>query len=143
MNNNWSPSAHARLLANLEQQSLFNSMNWSVGVINDTYGSYANATVSHHAAERFPVSVRHVRPVSWRRTRTPRVTTFTATGNNYFACLGSTLEFAGQQNGGPPNGMFQYVGTLGNGRIGIRDIRDGLSNTIAFGEWKIGDGNNN
>ena len=54
--------------------------------------------------------------------------------------MGSTLEFAGQQNGGPPNGMFQYVGTLGNGRIGTREVRDGLSNTIAFGEWRVGTG---
>src|SRR5271170_2682876 len=46
LNNDWSPSAHARMLANLEQQSLYNSMNWSVGVISDTYGTYANATVS-------------------------------------------------------------------------------------------------
>ena len=57
--------------------------------------------------------------------------------------MGSTLEFAGQQNGGPPNGMFQYVGTLGNGRIATRDVRDGLTNTIAFGEWKVGTGNYN
>ena len=57
--------------------------------------------------------------------------------------MGSTLEFAGQQNGGPPNGVFQYVGTLGNGRIGIRDIRDGATNTIAFGEWRLGSGNYN
>ena len=69
--------------------------------------------------------------------------TSTAAGNSYFACLGSTLEFAGQQSAGPPNGMFQYAGTLGNGRIGVRDVRDGVSNTIAFGEWKIGSGNYN
>ena len=40
------PRRHARLLANLEQSALFNAMNWSVGVVNDTYGTYANATVS-------------------------------------------------------------------------------------------------
>jgi prepilin-type processing-associated H-X9-DG protein len=74
---------------------------------------------------------------------TAPLNTSTATGNSYFASTGSTLEFAGQQNGGPPNGMFQYAGTLGNGRIGTRDVRDGLTNTIAFGEWRIGSGNYN
>jgi len=124
LNNNWSPSAHARLLANLEQQSLFNSMNWSVGVINDAYGSQANATVSITRLNAF-LCPSDSPPSFLAANASAPVTTYTATGNNYFACLGSTLEFAGQQNGGPPNGMFQYVGTLGNGRIGVRDVRDG------------------
>ena len=142
LHNNWSPSAHARLLSNLEQQALFNSMNWSVGVINDTYGSQANVTVCITRVAGFlcPSDT----PPSWLAgSATAPVTTHTATGNSYFANLGSTLEFAGQQNGGPPNGLFQYVGTLGNGRIGTRDVRDGLTNTIAFGEWKLGTGNQN
>jgi prepilin-type processing-associated H-X9-DG protein len=62
-----------------------------------------------------------------------------APGNNYFASLGSSLEFAGQQSKGPPNGVFQYVGTLGEA-IGISKITDGTSNTIALGEWKTGTG---
>jgi prepilin-type N-terminal cleavage/methylation domain-containing protein/prepilin-type processing-associated H-X9-DG protein len=142
LNNNWSASAHARLLANLEQQALFNSMNWSVGVINDAYGAAANATVSITRLTTF-LCPSDTWP-SWNAgSATAPVTNFTATGNSYFANLGSTLEFAGQQSGGPPNGMFQYVGTLGNGRIGTRDVRDGLTNTIAFGEWRIGSGNTN
>ena len=64
-----------------------------------------------------------------------------APGNNYFASLGSTLEFAGNQTGGPPNGVFQY--NANGGSIGIRDVRDGTSSTVAFGEWKIGSGNTN
>jgi prepilin-type processing-associated H-X9-DG protein len=53
--------------------------------------------------------------------------------------VGSCLEHAAQQTGGPPNGPVYYVGQLG-GVTGIRDIRDGTTNTIAFGEWKTGDG---
>ena len=44
-----------------------------------------------------------------------------ATGNNYFASLGSSIEFAGQQTNGPPNGVFQYVGNLGQ-TFGVADI---------------------
>ena len=141
LNNNWSPSAHARMLANLEQSALFNAMNWSVGVANDAYGTYANATVSLTRLAAF-LCPSDTPPTNVGIINAP-LNTMTATGCNYFACMGSTLEFAGQQNGGPPNGMFQYVGTLGNGRIGTRDIRDGLTNTIAFGEWKVGSGNYN
>jgi prepilin-type processing-associated H-X9-DG protein len=59
-----------------------------------------------------------------------------STGNNYFASWGSSLEFDRTQTGGPPNGPFGY----GGGPVGIRNILDGTSNSIAFGEWKIGDG---
>ena len=44
-----------------------------------------------------------------------------APGNTYFASLGSTLEFAGQQTGGPPNGVFAYVGDKGRSH-GIAEI---------------------
>jgi prepilin-type N-terminal cleavage/methylation domain-containing protein/prepilin-type processing-associated H-X9-DG protein len=136
---NYSASAHARMLANLEQQALYNSMNWYVGVINDTYGSQANATVSITRLTVF-LCPSDIWPGWNAGSATAPVTTHTATGNNYFANLGSTLEFAGSQTGGPPNGLFQFVGPSGNGRIGTRDVLDGLTNTIAFGEWKIGSG---
>jgi prepilin-type N-terminal cleavage/methylation domain-containing protein/prepilin-type processing-associated H-X9-DG protein len=142
LNNDWSPSAHARMLAQLEQQALFNAMNWYVGVFVDTYGTRANSTVSLTRLSVFlcPSDT----PPSWLPSpATAPLNGVNAPGNSYFANLGSTLEFAGQQNGGPPNGMFQYVGTLGNGQIGTRDVRDGLSTTIAFGEWRIGTGNAN
>ena len=44
-----------------------------------------------------------------------------------------------QQSGGPPNGPFPYVGTLGS-VTRIAGIVDGTSNTIGFGEWKLGTG---
>ena len=52
------------MLANLEQQALFNAMNWSVGVLADTYGSRANSTVSVTRTERVPLPVGHAPVVS-------------------------------------------------------------------------------
>src|SRR5580704_7370538 len=85
--NNYSWSAHARLLANLEQQSLYNAVNWSVGPINDTYGTFANATVSATRLAVFlcPSST----PPSWPFEGSAPLSAFSAPGNNYFASMGS------------------------------------------------------
>ncbi len=82
----------------------------------------------------------------------------TATGNNYFASSGSSIEVTADMsasspcyvapwcsavaNPAPPNGMFYFIGYTGR-PVTIAGIRDGLSNTVAFGEWKVGDGNKN
>ena len=46
LENNYDCSAHARLLANMEQQALYNAMNFNWGVFNDTTGTPINATVT-------------------------------------------------------------------------------------------------
>jgi len=82
-----------------------------------------------------------------------------APGNNYFASIGSSLEFDASFAGGPPNGLFAYQGSTNGGLAGLTptqvpsptstrpqtlaSITDGTSNTVAFGEWKTGTGNVN
>src|SRR5262249_44086571 len=133
---NASFSALTRLLLYTEQTALFNAANFSYGASNDPYGGASNSTVTtlrlptflcpsgtppaFPAGMYFAVSVSGVAP-----------------GTSSPAIQGSTLEYSGAMTGGPPNGVFGYAGPP----IGLRDITDGGSNTVGFGEWKLGNGN--
>jgi len=132
---NASFSAFARLSQFIEQGSLYNAMNFDYGCFNslDTYGNASNSTATDKRLSAFlcpssPVPSFNVTRVTGQ--------TFPAPGTSYFASFGATLEFDGNQTNGPPNGCFQHRGQA----IGIRDMTDGSSNTIAIGEWNIGSG---
>ncbi|WP_435009266.1 DUF1559 domain-containing protein [Tundrisphaera lichenicola] len=138
--NNRGPSAHARMLNYLEQAPLFDSLNFSVAIFNESVGISMNTTVTTTTINTF------VCPSSpgahWNfQGATAPLNDYKSTGNSYFASFGSSIEFAAQQTGGPPNGPFPYIGTRGTSTA-IRDVTDGTSNTIGFGEWKIGSGSN-
>ena len=134
---NASFSAQARLLQFIEQGNVFNAMNFSYGCFNsiDSYGNAANSTATDKRLSSFlcpsdtPPNYSVVRILGQ---------SFTAPGVSYFTSTGSTLEHDSRQTGGPPNGIFAY-GTV----FRIADVTDGTSNTIAFGEWKMGSGNQN
>ncbi|MBX6313243.1 MAG: DUF1559 domain-containing protein [Isosphaeraceae bacterium] len=129
-------SAHARLLNFLEQQPLYNAANFNVSCFNqDTVGIMMNSTVTLARLNVFLCPSNP--PPSFKLVRCSGLGSFTAPGNNYFASYGSSLEWQRTQTGGPPNGPFGYSGAP----TGLRDILDGSTNTIAFGEWKIGTGN--
>jgi prepilin-type N-terminal cleavage/methylation domain-containing protein/prepilin-type processing-associated H-X9-DG protein len=131
---NASYSAHARLLQFAEQSGVFNAMNFSYGCFNsvDTYGNAANSTACKTQLNMFLCP--STSPPAYNVGRV-NGQSYAAPGNSYFACMGSTLEYDGGATV-PPNGLFQHRGQA----IGFRDAQDGSSNTIAFGEWKIGSG---
>jgi prepilin-type N-terminal cleavage/methylation domain-containing protein/prepilin-type processing-associated H-X9-DG protein len=128
--------ALARLLPSLEQQALFDAANFSINVINGAPGVWINSTAIHTRVGGFLCP--SDRPPTWPTTTVDKSI---APGTNYFASVGSSLEFDGSRSGGPPNGIFSYVKTGSAGPVALRDITDGTSNTIAFGEWIVGDGN--
>jgi prepilin-type N-terminal cleavage/methylation domain-containing protein/prepilin-type processing-associated H-X9-DG protein len=134
---NGSYSAQARLLPGLEQQALYNAANFSVACKSDATGSLMNWSVIFTRVDAF-LCPSAVAP-SWNSTEAAPLNQFRATGNNYFASYGSGIEWQAGMAGGPPNGMFQITGNC----FGLRDIQDGSSNTLAFGEWKTGSGNLN
>jgi prepilin-type N-terminal cleavage/methylation domain-containing protein/prepilin-type processing-associated H-X9-DG protein len=131
-----SPSVHVRLLYYMEQVQLANAFNFSISNANDVYGIAANATINQTVVSVF-LCPSDTPPNYLYKGHS--LGALRAPGNNYFASVGSSLEFDGNQTGGPPNGPFEYVNTLGR-CYGIKDITDGTVNTIAFGEWLIGTG---
>jgi prepilin-type N-terminal cleavage/methylation domain-containing protein/prepilin-type processing-associated H-X9-DG protein len=133
--NNGDYSAHARLLGFIEQSPLANAMNFSIACFNDAYGLRANSTVTTTRLNAF-ICPSAVVP-TWNMVGEGYAI---APGNSYFASVGSTLEFSTLQTAAPPNGVLFYIATNGK-PVSIAAISDGTSNTVAFGEWQIGDGN--
>jgi prepilin-type N-terminal cleavage/methylation domain-containing protein/prepilin-type processing-associated H-X9-DG protein len=136
--NNGSFSALARLLPYVEQQALYNGSNFSVAVLNSAGGVLINQTVLLARINAY-LCPSDTTP-AWVGSVNPPLTTTRAPGNNYFASVGSSLEYDNSQ-AVAPNGVFCL---LVRGRsTTMADVSDGSSNTIAFGEWRTGSGNLN
>jgi prepilin-type N-terminal cleavage/methylation domain-containing protein/prepilin-type processing-associated H-X9-DG protein len=135
----WSPQA--QILGFFEQTALYNAINFSLVSHGDgsTHGDLAQQTaITTRIASLFcpsapfPGGTYYGKPIP---------------GNSYFASVGSSLMWVGAAGASAPNGIFMFGGgddknfasSNGVAPIAIRDIQDGTSNTIAFGEWRLGD----
>jgi len=129
----WSPQS--MMLGYVEQTQVYNACNFKVVCHEGDAVSAINQTaVTLRIANFLCPSSPEPRGTYWGKPRP---------GNSYFGSVGATLNWVGNMGSGRPNGLFMFGGA-GNdwdkvNAIKIGDITDGTSNTIAFGEWKMGD----
>jgi prepilin-type N-terminal cleavage/methylation domain-containing protein/prepilin-type processing-associated H-X9-DG protein len=125
-------SAHSMLLPFMEQNAVYNALNFMVATQGGLeFGPVLLTTAITTRIDSFvcPSAPSAIGTFYGR----PRPL------NSYFASMGASMLFNGQHGNNAPNGLFNHGGPV----FGMRDILDGSSNTIAFGEWRIGDFNCN
>lgn len=122
-------SVHSRMLSYLEQSPLYNAINFQVCNISDPITQNMNSTVVMTRIGSF------LCPSSGPPGANVHGWGIVAPGNNYFASVGPSLNYDGERMQGSANGVFMWGGRA----IGVRDVRDGTSHSIAFGEWRTGD----
>ncbi|WP_337177072.1 DUF1559 domain-containing protein [Paludisphaera sp.] len=125
--NNW--SAHAALLNYLEQQPLYNAINFMVETRGGGISGPINATAFNSKIAAF------LCPSDGRAGR--------VNNNSYYGSLGPSTNVGGDMPPRPwgtgPTYASDTSGVFGfRVSYGLRDVTDGSSNTVAFSEGKAG-----
>ncbi len=126
----WSPQS--LMLPFLEQKPIYDSINFNLlnqGDTSNYVGYVANTTSIRTRISSFLCPSSPLYPGTFFGVASPT--------NNYFASVGSSTQWQAGGVTNKCNGVFGYNGT----GVANRDIVDGTSNTIAFGEWRSGDNN--
>jgi len=122
-------SAQTMLLPYMEQKPTYDSINFNILGRSDGFAENTNATGVMTRINVFLCPSSTPPPTTWLQGRL-------FAGNCYWASTGSSIMWLGNQTF-TPNGPF----AVGGPAKAIRDLTDGTSSTIAFGEQRGGDFN--
>jgi prepilin-type N-terminal cleavage/methylation domain-containing protein/prepilin-type processing-associated H-X9-DG protein len=129
-------SVHILILPYMDGGPVYNSINFNISAAdNCDNGTQATAIGTRVNSFLCPSSTLPIGNLYCGNTKLQRP----YPGNNYWGSVGASVcPWAGAQ----PPGLFMTIAPGdGGSTIGVRDVQDGTSNTIAFGEWKMGDFN--
>jgi prepilin-type N-terminal cleavage/methylation domain-containing protein/prepilin-type processing-associated H-X9-DG protein len=131
---NW--SAQAQMLSYLEQRQIYNALNFSISAAdNCDNGVNETCEIAKIASFLCPSSpgangkFSDAGSTPWLSGAYP--------GNNYWGSIGPGPCPWSSNTG--MRGVFGTHSPNTNGARSTRDVTDGTSNTVAFGEWKMGD----
>ncbi|MGA2700353.1 MAG: DUF1559 domain-containing protein [Isosphaeraceae bacterium] len=126
-------SAQSMLLPYLEETAVYNAQNFAFVMRGDYYSEVINTTATQSRIQAFLCPSSPLPKGTWGDNGT-------WPGNNYYVSTGSSISWYGND---PRLGNYQYTPNgpfmVGGSAIGIRDVTDGTSKTVGFGEWKTGD----